>query len=92
MNQLKITVEKNTEALVVPIKETGLEVNSDKTKYMVMFWSQNAGQSHDMNTDSSSFGRVEEFIYLGTTLADQNSIQGEIKSRLTCGNACYRSM
>ena len=37
MNQLKITVEKNTEALVVPIKETGLEVNSDKTKYMVMF-------------------------------------------------------
>ena len=30
------TVEKNTEALVVASKEIGLEVNADKTKYMVM--------------------------------------------------------
>jgi len=31
------TVMKNTEALVVASKETGLEVNANKTKYMVMF-------------------------------------------------------
>jgi hypothetical protein len=30
------TIEKNTEALVVAIKEIGLEVNADTTKYMVM--------------------------------------------------------
>jgi hypothetical protein len=30
------TVEKNTEALVVAIKELGLEVTADKTRYMVM--------------------------------------------------------
>ena len=30
------TIEKNTVALVVAIKQTGLEVNADKTKYMVM--------------------------------------------------------
>jgi hypothetical protein len=30
------TTKKNTEALVVARKETGLEVNADKTKYMVM--------------------------------------------------------
>ena len=30
------TVEKNTEDLVVANKETELEVNADKTKYMVM--------------------------------------------------------
>jgi hypothetical protein len=30
------TIKKNTEALVVPGKETGLEVNADKTEYMVM--------------------------------------------------------
>jgi len=35
---------------------------------------------------------VEEFIYLGTTLTNQNSIQEEIKSRLKSGNACYHSM
>ena len=30
------TRKKNTEALVVASKETGLEANADKTKYMVM--------------------------------------------------------
>jgi len=30
------TVKKNTAALVVAGKEIGLEVNADKTKYMVM--------------------------------------------------------
>jgi alkaline phosphatase len=30
------TVKKNTEALVVASKKIGLEVNADKTKYMVM--------------------------------------------------------
>ena len=83
------TVKKNTEALVVDSKETGLEVNADKTKYVVMSRDQNAGQSYSMKTDNSSFGRVEEFKYLGTTLTNQNSIQEEIKSRLKSGNACY---
>jgi hypothetical protein len=31
------TIKKKTEALVVASKETRLEVNADKTKYMVMF-------------------------------------------------------
>ena len=30
------TVKKNTEALIVASKEIGLDVNADKTKYMVM--------------------------------------------------------
>jgi hypothetical protein len=30
-------VEKNAEALVVDIKEPGVEVIADKTKYMVMY-------------------------------------------------------
>jgi len=30
------TVQNNTEALLVASKETGIEVNADKTKYMVM--------------------------------------------------------
>jgi len=42
-----------------------------------------------MKTDNSSFERVEEFKYLGTTLTNKNSIQEEIKSRLKSGNACY---
>ena len=73
-------------------KETGLEVNADKTKYMVMSRGQNAGQSHSMKTDNSSFERVEDFKHLGTTSTNQNSIQEEIKSRLKSGNACYHSV
>ena len=63
-------------------KETGLEVNADKSKYMVMSRDQNAGRSYSMKTDNSSFERVEQFKYLGTTLTNQNSIQEEIKSKL----------
>ena len=83
------TVKENTEALVVASKESGLEVNVDKTKYMVMSRDQKAGRSQSMNIGNSSFERVEEFKYLGTTLTNKYSIQEEIKSRLKSGNACY---
>ena len=41
--------------------EIGLEVNADKTKYMIMSGDQNARGSHSMKTDNSSIERVEEF-------------------------------
>jgi len=50
---------------------------------------QNAGRIHSVSIDNSTFERVEEFKYLGTTLTNQNSIPEEIKSRLKSGNACY---
>jgi len=37
------TIQENAEALVVASKEIRLEVNADKTKYMVMSREQNAG-------------------------------------------------
>ena len=51
-------------------KEIGLDVNADKTTYMVMPRDQNAGRSHNMKTDNRSFEMVEEFKYLGTTLTN----------------------
>ena len=84
------TTRENAEALIMASKETGLEVNAEKTKYMVMSRNQNAGQSHNIENDNSSFERVQEFRYLGTTLTYQNSVQEEIKSRLKSGNACYQ--
>jgi len=35
-----------------------------------------------MKIDNSFFERLEEFIYLGTTLKNNNSIQEEIKCRM----------
>ena len=86
------TVEENAEALVVANKEIGSEVNTDKTKYRIMSWYQNAGWSQSVKIDNSSIEMVEEFKDLGTTLTNKNSIQEEIKSRLKVGNACYYSV
>jgi hypothetical protein len=62
------TVKENAETLVVVTKETGLEVNAAKTKYMVMARDQNAIRNHNMKIDNSSIERVEELKYLGTLL------------------------
>jgi len=72
--------------------EIGLEVNANDTKCMIMCRDHKAGRNNYMKIDNSSFERVEEFRYLGTTLKIQNSIQEDIKGRLKSGNACYHSM
>jgi hypothetical protein len=87
-----LTIKKNTEALVVAIKEVGLWVNADKTKYMVLSRDQNAGRSHSIKIDNISFERVEQCRYFGSTVTNQNFIQEEIKCRLNVGNACYHSV
>jgi hypothetical protein len=60
-------IKENAEALVVASKEIGLEVNADKTKYMVMSRDQNAGRSQNVRTHNRSFDSVEELIDLGKT-------------------------
>jgi hypothetical protein len=82
------TVRKNTDALLIASKEIGLEVNAEKTKYMVMSRDRNVGQNGYIQIGNKSFETVEQFKYLGTTLTNQNCIHEEIKSRLKSGNAC----
>jgi hypothetical protein len=69
--------KKNTGAVVVASKETGLKADADNIKYMVISRDQNAGLSQNIKTDNNSLERMEEF----TTLINQTSIQEEIKSR-----------
>jgi valyl-tRNA synthetase len=85
------TIKKNIEILVNASKETGLEVNADIPTYMVTSRDQNVRRIYSIKTHNSSFERVEQFKYLGTTL-NQNSIQEEIKSTLNSGKACYHSV
>jgi len=75
-------------ALVMASKKIGLVVYADKTTYMVMSRDWNAGRSHSIKRDYSSFERVKELKYLGTTLTNQNSKQEEIKSKVKAGNVC----
>jgi hypothetical protein len=49
------TVKENAETSVVASKETRIDVNGDKTKYMVMTRDQNAGRSHNTKIFSSFF-------------------------------------
>jgi hypothetical protein len=72
-------------------EEVGLEVNSEKAKYMLMSLKK-AGQKHGIKTANRSFEGVAKFKYLGTTLTDQNCMQELIKGRLNSGNACYYSV
>jgi hypothetical protein len=81
-----------TEALVIASKEIGLEVNAEKTKYMVMSRDQNVGQNVNVQRGNKSFETVEQFKYLGTTPTNQNSFHEEIKSRLEPGNTCCHSL
>jgi hypothetical protein len=86
------TIRKNIEALLIASKEIGLEVNAEKTKYMIMSRDQNTGQNGYVQIGNESFETVEQFKYLGTTLTNQNSIHEEIKSRLKSRNACCHSV
>jgi hypothetical protein len=62
-------IKKNTER-VVACEKTGVEVNADKTRCMFMSRNQNAGGCHNIENKSSSFKKVEEFIYLETHLSN----------------------
>ena len=81
------TVKKNIEDLVVDSKESGLKVIAEKTKYVVMSRDQNAGRSHNIKIDNSSFDRMEKVKYMENTLTNHSSIQKEIKGRMKSGNA-----
>jgi hypothetical protein len=49
------TVKRNTEALVLASKMVGLEVNADKTKYMVRSGDQTGGCGYDIKIDNIFF-------------------------------------
>ena len=58
----------------------GLDVNADRTKNVVIHRDQNAGQSHNVKTDYSSFERVEEFKYLQTTQTNKILCRKKLRS------------
>jgi hypothetical protein len=67
------------QTLIDASKEVGLEVNTEKTKYLLPSRHQNAGKNQDMNIGNRCFENVEQFRYLGTIITNQNLSQEEIK-------------
>jgi hypothetical protein len=86
------TIKENSETLLAASRDIGLEINVEKTKYMIMSRYPISGQKQNIRTANKSFEKVAKFKYLGTTLTNQNDTHDEIKSRLNSGNACYYSV
>jgi hypothetical protein len=84
-----VYVQKKTKALSHASREVGLEVNPEKTKYILVSHCQKAGQGQSIKIAHRSFEDVVKLKYLGTALTDENCIHEEIKSSLNSGNACY---
>jgi hypothetical protein len=47
------TIKENTETILEASRDTGLEINAEKTKYMIMFCHSNSGQNQNMTANES---------------------------------------
>jgi hypothetical protein len=56
----------------------GLEINVEKTKYMLLSHQQDIGQNQNIKIANRSFENVSQLKYLGMTVTNQNLIQEEI--------------
>ncbi|KAJ4445714.1 hypothetical protein ANN_12399 [Periplaneta americana] len=86
------TIRENAEILVEASKAIGLEVNPEKTKYMIMSRDQNIVRNGTIKIGDLSIEEVEKFKYLGATVTNLNDTREEIKRRINMGNACYYSV
>jgi hypothetical protein len=55
------TIKKITETLLDATKDIGLEINVEKTKYMLLSRHQNVGQNRDIKLGNRSFENVSQF-------------------------------
>ncbi|KAJ4428336.1 hypothetical protein ANN_24355 [Periplaneta americana] len=61
------TIRENAEILLEASKAIGLEVNLEKTKYMIMSRDENIVRNGNIIIGNLSFEEVEKFKYLGAT-------------------------
>jgi hypothetical protein len=59
-----VTMKKKAETLIDASKEVGPEVNTEKTKYMLLSHHQNAGQNRDIKIANKCFENVAQYRYL----------------------------
>jgi hypothetical protein len=73
------TIQENTETLLEANRDIGLQINAEKTKYMIMSCHLNSGQNQYIRIANELFENVAKFKYLGMT---QIRMTFMIKSRV----------
>jgi hypothetical protein len=61
------TIKESSETLLEASRDIGLEINAEKTKYMIMSRHPNSGQNQNISIANESFENVSKFKYLGMT-------------------------
>jgi hypothetical protein len=74
------SMKENSETLLEASRDIDIEINAEKTKYMIMSRHPNSGQNQNVRISNESFEKVAKFKYLGTTLTSQNTFM--MKSRV----------
>ncbi|KAJ4439572.1 hypothetical protein ANN_07699 [Periplaneta americana] len=98
LNQLLVYADdvnmlgENTGILLEASKAIGLEVNPEKTKYMIMSRDENIVRNGNIKIENLSFEEMAKFKYLEATVTNINDNGEEIKHRINMGNACYYSV
>jgi hypothetical protein len=73
------TIKENSETILEASRDIGLEINAEKTKYMIMSRHPNSGQNQNIKTAIESFENVAKFNTWGRHLTNQNDIHDESK-------------
>jgi len=86
----KVNLKEQAGKLLDTANRIGLEINAEKTEYLIMQRGEVADHVHPfLEVGQYKFQRVKEFKYLGSILTDKNDELTEIKARLQSGNKCY---
>lgn len=88
----KRALEENYAMLEGKAQELGLEVNTNKTKYMEMGDDGRIRRDKYVKINGKEYERVEAFKYLGSTITEDNKTSVEIQERIASGNRCYFSL
>jgi len=67
----------------------GMEINENKTKYMVTSTYEHRRNAGDLRIGNKTFETVQSFQYLGNIIGNTNSNNKCIKERIMMGNKAY---
>ncbi|KAJ4433293.1 hypothetical protein ANN_15552 [Periplaneta americana] len=87
-------IPKELKIIIDPVVHyiTSLEVNTEKTKYMIISRDQNIVRNGNIKIGDLSFVEVEKFKYLRATVTNINDTREAIKRRINMENACFYSV